>query len=135
MKCRRRSESYAAARAGRDHDGPGQSAVPRGLDRLNLAAEVSVRRDLDLDRTRLKADSPPPRAGHEWEMATDQLGTETRRSTVLIQPGRRYREQGEDHAGGCDGDRSWLAIREDDGWSVEADDGPEPPLPPLLRPG
>ena len=73
-------------------------------------------------------------AGHEWEMATDQLGTETRRSTLLIQPGRRYREQGEDRAGGCDGDRSWLAIREGDGWNVEADDGPEPPLPPMLRP-
>jgi hypothetical protein len=102
--------------------------------RLSLTAEVSVRRDLDLNRTRLKADSPPPRAGHEWEMATDQLGTETRRSTLLIQPGRRYREQGEDHVGGCDGDRSWLATREDDGWSVEADDGPEPPLPPILRP-
>jgi hypothetical protein len=67
-------------------------------------------------------------------MATDQLGTETRRSTLLIQPGRRYREQGEDRAGGCDGDRSWLAIREGDGWNIEADDGPEPPLPPMLRP-
>jgi hypothetical protein len=31
--------------------------------RLSLAAEVSVRHDLDLDRTRLKADSPPPRPG------------------------------------------------------------------------
>ena len=98
--------------------------------RLSLAAEVSVRRDLD--RAQTEAAVAPP--GHEWEMATDQLGTETRRSTLLIQPGRRYREQGEDRAGGCDGDRSWLAIREGDGWNVEADDGPEPPLPPMLRP-
>jgi len=100
--------------------------------RLSLAADVYVRRDLDLDRAQTEADVAPP--GHEWEMATDQLGTETRRSTLLIQPGRRYREQGEDRAGGCDGDRSWLAIREGDGWNVEADDGPEPPLPPMLRP-
>jgi hypothetical protein len=100
--------------------------------RLSLAAEVSVRRDLDLDRAQTEAAVAPP--GHEWEMATDQMGTETRRSTLLIQPGRRYREQGEDRAGGCDGDRSWLAIREGDGWNVEADDGPEPPLPPMLRP-
>jgi hypothetical protein len=67
-------------------------------------------------------------------MATDQLGTETHRSTLLIQPGRRYREQGEDVASGCDGDRSWTATRKDGGWDVEADDGPEPPLPPMLRP-
>ena len=100
--------------------------------RLSLAAEVSVRRDLDLDRAYTEAAVAPP--GHEWEMATDQLGAETRRSTLLIQPGRRYREQGEDRVGGCDGDRSWLAIREGDGWNVEADDGPEPPLPPMLRP-
>jgi hypothetical protein len=100
--------------------------------RLSLAAEVSVRRDLDLDRAQTEAAVAPP--GHEWEMATDQLGAETRRSTLLIQPGRRYRQQGEDRAGGCDGDRSWLAIREGDGWNVEADNGPEPPLPPMLRP-
>src|SRR6266568_3165780 len=100
--------------------------------RLSLAAEVSARRDLDLDRSRSGTGVAPP--GRAWEMATDQLGAETRRSTLLIQPGRRYREQGEDHVGGCDGDRSWLAIRDRDGWNVEADDGPEPPLPPMLRP-
>src|SRR5690349_15030842 len=100
--------------------------------RLSLAAEVSVRRDLDLDRAQPEAAVAPP--GHEWEMATDQLGTETRRSALLIQPGRRYREQGEDFASGCDGERSWTAFRKDGGWDVEADDGPEPPLPPMLRP-
>jgi hypothetical protein len=122
--------------------------------RLSLAAEVSVRRDLDLDRIRYEDDVPPPgeaegapppwqlfrdfsgrlRAEREWEMATDQLGTETQRSTLLIRPGRRYREQGEDVASGCDGDRSWTATRKDGGWNVEADDGPESPLSPMLRP-
>jgi hypothetical protein len=98
--------------------------------RLSLTAEVSVRRDLD--RAQSEAAVAPP--GHEWEMATDQLGTETRRSTLLIQPGRRYREQGEDVASGCDGERGWTAIRKDGGWDVEADDGPESPRPPMLRP-
>ena len=122
--------------------------------RLSLTAEVSVRRDLDLNRIRHEDDVPPPgeaecvpppwqlfrdfsgrlRAEREWEMATDQLGTETQRSTLLIQPGRRYREQGEDVASGCDGERSWTATRKDGGWDVEADDGPESPLPPMLRP-
>ena len=122
--------------------------------RLSLTAEVSVRRDLDLNRIRYEDEAPPPgeaedapppwqlfrdfsgrvRAEREWEMATDQLGTETQRSTLLIRPGRRYREQGEDVASGCDGDRSWTATRKDGGWDVEADDGPESPLPPMLRP-
>ena len=122
--------------------------------RLSLAAEVSVRRDLDLDRARDEDDMPPPgeaegvpppwqlfrdlsgrqRAGGEWEMATDQLGTETHRSTLLIQPGRRYREQGEDFVSGCGGDRSWTAVRKAGDWDVEADDRPESPRPPMLRP-
>jgi hypothetical protein len=67
-------------------------------------------------------------------MATDQPGTHVGRSTLLIEPGRRYREQGEDHLSGCDGDRSWFAVRDDGGWKVEVGDGPEPPLPPMLRP-
>ena len=122
--------------------------------RLSLTAEVSVRRDLDLNRIRYEDEVPPPgeaecvpppwllfrdfsrrqRAEGEWEMATDQLGTETHRSTLLIRPGRRYREQGEDVASGCDGDRSWTATRKDGGWDVEADGGPVSPLPPMLRP-
>jgi hypothetical protein len=114
--------------------------------RLRLAAEVTASRDFDLDRTRYGAEwsSPPflgaprkpPRTAHVWEMATDQLGTRTDRSTLLIEPGRRYREQGEDRLSGCDGDRSWSARREGDGWKVEAspDHGPEPPLPLMLRP-
>lgn len=108
---------------------------------LRLAAEVTVSRDFDLDRTRYGADGPPPppflgapRAGHVWEMATDQIGTRTDRSTLLIEPGRRYREEGGDRLGGCDGERSWSAVREGGGWKVEAGDGPEPPLPTMLRP-
>ena len=113
--------------------------------RLRLAAEVTTSRDFDLDRNQYGADGSvpppwlgapgkPPRAGHVWEMATDQLGTRTSRSTLLIEPGRRYREQGEDHLSGCDGERSWFAVRAGDGWTVEASGGPEPPLPSVLRP-
>jgi hypothetical protein len=76
----------------------------------------------------------PPWTGREWEMATDQLGTETGRSALLIAPGGRYRHQGESFLSGCDGERSWLAVRDHDGWSIEAAGEPEPPLPPLLRP-
>ena len=54
--------------------------------RLRLAAEVTTSRDFDLDRNQCGADGSvpppwlgapgkPPRAGHVWEMATDQLGT------------------------------------------------------------
>ena len=111
--------------------------------RLSLAAEVTTSRDFDLDRYGGDVFSPPPwlgaprkppRTAHVWEMATDRLGTRTDRSTLLIEPGWRYREQGEDHLSGCDGDRSWSAVREGGGWKVEADDRPEPPLPPMLRP-
>jgi hypothetical protein len=110
--------------------------------RLRLAAEVTASRDPDLGRTRYGTDAPPflgapgkpPGAGRVWEMATDQPGTRTDRSTLLIEPGRRYREQGGDHLSGCDGDRSWFAVRDDGGWKVEAAAGPEPPLPPMLRP-
>src|SRR5580704_17785675 len=75
------------------------------------------------------------RGGREWELATEVLGTESSRFTLLIAPGRRYREQGESYLSGCDGDRSWLAVQEDGGWSVETVGGPEsPPAPRLLRP-
>ena len=102
--------------------------------RLSLAAEVTARRDLDLDRTRRGAGTPPREARLEWEMATYELGVESRRSTLLIQPGRRYREQARGYVSGCDGNRSWSARRDGGGWKVEADDGPEPPLPAMLRP-
>src|SRR5712675_3143423 len=101
--------------------------------RLSLAAEVSTRRDLDRsqydDRRRER-----PGSGRVWEMATDTLGTETDRSTLLIVPGGRYREQGHGYLGGCDGNRSWRATESSDRWTVDETGGPEPPMPPMLRP-
>ena len=54
----------------------------------------------------------PQPDGREWEVATEVLGTESSRFTLLIAPGRRYREQGEGHLSGCDGERSWHAVPE-----------------------
>ena len=48
--------------------------------------------------------------GREWELATEVLGTESSRCTLLVAPGGRYREQGEDYLDGCDGERSWHAV-------------------------
>ncbi len=77
----------------------------------------------------------PQPDGREWELATEVLGTESRRFTLLISPGRRYRVQGESHLSGCDGERSWHAMPDDDGWSVEATGRPEPPpAARMLRP-
>ena len=77
----------------------------------------------------------PRRDRRAWERATEVLGTESRRFTLLVAPGQRYREQGEGHLIGCDGERAWRAERDDGGWSVEAADGPEPPpAARLLRP-
>jgi hypothetical protein len=76
----------------------------------------------------------PRWTGHEWELATELQGTKSSRSTLLIAPGRRYRQQGDGHLSGCDGDRSWHAV-EDDGWTVVGAGGPEPPpVARLLRP-
>lgn len=86
-------------------------------------------------------DGPPrrrffggPGAGDEWEMATDQLGTEASRSTLLVMPGRRYRWHGEGLLSGCDGERSWVAVRDGGGWEVDAASDPGPPLEYMLRP-
>jgi hypothetical protein len=55
-------------------------------------------------------------------------------STVLLAPGRRYREQTPQGLRGCDGDRAWTL------WGQETDGpghwigGPEPPLRTLLCP-
>ena len=77
----------------------------------------------------------PPWAGHEWEMATEQPGSGPSRSTLLIAPGRRYRREGDDSMSGCDGTRSWHAVKENDTWSVVAAPGPEPPpMASMLQP-
>ena len=115
--------------------------------RLSLAAEVSTSLDLDLFHSRFEDEPPPapprwpwpgprePRpAGNEWEVATELQGIQSGRSTLLIAPGRRYREQSESFLSGCDGDRRWHAVRDDDGWTVDETGGPEPPLEELLRP-
>jgi hypothetical protein len=77
---------------------------------------------------------PPGKPGREWAEATEVLGTETDRSTLLLAPGRRYRQQGEGTVSGSDGERGWHAVEEDGSWTVTETDGPEPPLEELLRP-
>ena len=73
--------------------------------------------------------------GREWEVATDEAAAEPSRYTLVIAPGGRYRWEGEDLVTGCDGERSWHAVRDDDGWTVMAVGGPEPPpLASMLRP-
>jgi hypothetical protein len=60
-------------------------------------------------------------------------------STLLVAPGRRYREQMGEYVRGCDGDRPWelppdgVDERGVDG-RVHLVGGPEPPLPALLCP-
>ena len=123
--------------------------------RLSLTAEVSTSLDLDACHGQFEGEAPagpgepwegplwrrpsgrprePRPTGNEWEVATELQGTQTSRFTLLIAPGRRYREQGESFLSGCDGDRSWHAVRDDDGWTVDETGGPEPPLGALLRP-
>jgi hypothetical protein len=124
-----------ATRWGAPWDGPWDSPQggrssgppPEARGAREAREEVPVRRIFGLPRRR-------PWAGHEWEMATDQLGTESGRSTLLIAPGGRYCQRGGSFLSGCDGERSWLAVRDDDGWSIEETGEPEPPLPELLRP-
>ena len=76
----------------------------------------------------------PRGAGREWEIATEVLGTESSRFTLLIAPGGRYREQGEGYLSGRDGERSWHAVEDDGGWSVKAAGGPAPPVARLFQP-
>jgi hypothetical protein len=77
----------------------------------------------------------PPWAGHEWEMATDQPDSGPSRSTLLIAPGGRYRREDAGDMSGCDGTRSWHAVKENDGWSVVATGGPQPPpMASMLQP-
>ena len=63
-------------------------------------------------------------------------------STLLIAPGRRYRLQTPDYLTGCDGDRPWKLLEDDEDDEDDAGDerrvhwvsGPEPPLRSLLCP-
>jgi hypothetical protein len=76
--------------------------------RLSLAAEVSYGFDPSLGFKSAQAARPP---GLSWEQPEpdDLGGFRSRRLTLLIAPGRRYREESEDPAyvAGCDGEPRW----------------------------
>jgi hypothetical protein len=83
--------------------------------------------------------NPARKPGREWAEATEALGTvvpgtETGRSTLLVAPGRRYRQQGEGTLSGSDGERGWRAVLEGGSWTVTGTGNPEPPLGEPLRP-
>jgi hypothetical protein len=68
-------------------------------------------------------------------MATGEPRPGPSRSTLLIAPGGRYRREGEGDMSGCDGNRSWHAVKENEGWSVVAAGGPQPPpMASMLQP-
>ena len=74
--------------------------------RPSLTAEVRASRDLDLDRTRWEAGTPPPEARLAWEMATYQLGVESRRSggaETTVGGRRGYRLRVAPYAPACPG--------------------------------
>lgn len=108
---------------------------PRGLGDPGMPGESGESSEEGEVKRRCGRPRGLRRDGHEWERATEVLGTESRRFTLLVAPGRRYREQGEGYLSGCDGERAWRAEQDDGGWSVEAAGGPEPPpATMLLRP-
>ncbi len=108
---------------------------PRGLEHPGMPGESWESPEEAEVKRRCGGLRGPRRDGHEWERATEVLGTESSRFTLLVAPGRRYREQGEGYVSGCDGERAWRAEQDDGDWSVEAAGGPEPPpAARLLRP-
>jgi hypothetical protein len=110
-------------------------APPRGLGGPGVPGESWESPEEAEVKRRCGGLRGPRRDGHEWERATEVLGTESSRFTLLVAPGRRYREQGEGYVSGCDGERAWRAEQDDGDWSVEAVGGPEPPpAARLLRP-
>ena len=107
----------------------------RGLETSGMPGESWESPEEGEAERRFGGPRRPRRDGRAWERATEVLGTESRRFTLRVAPGRRYREQGEGHLSGSDGERAWRAEQDDGGWSVEAAGGPEPPLTArLLRP-
>src|SRR5579859_4029648 len=106
--------------------------------RLSLAAEVSIGFDPGLTLKRSYAATPPSPFIARPEPA-DVGGFRSRSLTLLIAPGRRYREEDEESAyiAGCDGERRWMrsaAARaaEDELAGIPGD--PHAPLPQLLCP-
>jgi hypothetical protein len=55
-------------------------------------------------------------------------------STLLVAPGRRYRERTGDYLEGCDGNRPWRLTADTAGGTVHWVSGPEPPQRTLLCP-
>ncbi len=107
----------------------------RGLEDPGMPGESRESPEEGEVKRRFCGPRGPRRDRHEWELATEVLGTESSRFTLLIAPGRRYREQGEGYLSGSDGERAWRAEQDDGDWSVEAANGPEPPpAARLLRP-
>jgi hypothetical protein len=106
--------------------------------RLSMAAEVSITRDPEPSSGGGQSPSGGSLrswwTGREWEAATDPPRTDTGRSTLLIAPGGRYRQENESFISGCDGNRNWDAQRVDGRWVVGAVDDAHPPLEKLLRP-
>src|SRR6266536_3540497 len=89
--------------------------------RLSLAAEVRASQDPSRDLGWLPGGVPPapPPGTRAWSWP----------------PGGRYRREGEGYRSGCDGTRSWHAVKESDGWSVVPTGGPEPPpMASMLQP-
>jgi hypothetical protein len=110
--------------------------------RLSLLAEVTMVVDHDLYRwrereMRSRGAGEPPAAFEETSS-----GVESSSTTLLVAPGRRYREQSGDDAdgylAGSDGTRSWQRLMQAGpaGKSplVQLSGDPEPPFPQLLSP-
>jgi hypothetical protein len=76
--------------------------------KLSLAAEVSTGADPGLAMKAAHA-ARPPWMVVELPEPEDLGGFRSRRLTLLIAPGRRYREEDEesDYLTGCDGERRW----------------------------
>lgn len=106
--------------------------------RLSLAAEVSIGFDPGLALKRSYAVRPPS-PFIDLPEPEDAGGFRSRRLTLLIAPGRRYREEDEQSAyiAGCDGERNWMrsaAARVAENELAGISGGPVAPLPQLFCP-
>jgi hypothetical protein len=77
--------------------------------RLSLAAEVNTGFDFSVYLKSVDAPKPPWPRVEMPEPPDDPDGLSSRRLTLLIAPGRRYRQESEDSGSvaGCDGERCW----------------------------
>jgi hypothetical protein len=105
---------------------------------LSLAAEVNTGIDPSLAMKAARA-ARPPWLVVELPEPEDLGGFRSRRRTLLIAPGRRYREEDEesDYVTGCDGERRWMrrsAARMAENELAGITGDPNAPLPTLLCP-